>query len=108
MAGTENPGQLRKLRIIEKNFGSDWRKQYTDMAIDAVYNLAINDDRKSIFCKIDKTRKDKLSEMLGHYDTTMGDFIGMLIDAQYERYVEQRLSIVSGMADDYSGYETKS
>lgn len=101
--GGLNSGQLRKIRIIEKNFGPEWRDHYPGMAIDAVYNLAIRDDRKSVFCKIDKTRKDKLGEMLSHYDATMGEFIGKLIDAQYDHYVEQCSSIVSGIAEDYSG-----
>lgn len=98
-----NPGQQRKIRIIEKSFGEDWRNQYAGMAIDAVYNLAIQDDRKSVFCKIDKHRKDRLTEMLDYYDTTMGDFIGMMIDAHYETYTEQRRSIISGIAEDFSG-----
>lgn len=98
-----NPGQQRKIRIIEKAFGADWRDQHPGMAIDAVYNLAIQDDRKSVFCKIDKERKDRLTEMLDYYDTTMGDFIGMMIDAHFESYQTQRRSIISGMAEDYSG-----
>jgi hypothetical protein len=98
-----NPGQQRKIRIIEKEFGSNWRNQYPGMAVDAVYNIAIKDDRKSVFCKIDKHRKDKLQQMLDHYDTTMGDFIGMMIDIHYDNYLEQRKSIVSGIAADYSG-----
>lgn len=98
-----NPGQVRKIRIIEKTFGPDWRNQYPDMAIDAVYNLAIQDDRKSVFCKIDRERKDRLAEMLAYYDATMGDFIGMMIDDHYERYQQQRRSIISGMAEDYCG-----
>ena len=98
-----NPGQQRKIRIIEKTFGENWRDQHPNMAIDAVYNIAINDDRKSLFCKIDRLRKDKLNEMLDHYDVTMGEFIGRMIDLQYEQYQEQRRSIVTGIADDYSG-----
>ena len=98
-----NPGQQRKIRIIAKTFGDNWRDQYSDMAVDAVYNLAIQDDRKSVFCKIDKSRKEKLTEMLHYYDTTMGDFISMMIDTHYDRYQDQRLSIISGIAEDYSG-----
>lgn len=98
-----NPGQQRKIRIIEKTFGANWREQYSDMAIDAIYNLAINDDRKSLFCKIDKQRKDKLTEMLDYFDTTMGDFIGMMIDTHYETYLERRRSIISDIAEDFSG-----
>jgi hypothetical protein len=98
-----NPGQQRKIRIIEKMFGTDWRTQYPDMAIDAVYNIAIHDDRKSLFCKIDKQRKEQLTEMLDYYDTTMGDFIGMMIDTHYMTYQDQRRSIISGIAEDFSG-----
>lgn len=98
-----NPGQARKIRIIEKTFGENWQQQYPEMAVDAVYNLAIQDDRKSLFCKIDKFRKDKLAEMLDYYDTTMGDFIGMMIDTHYENYQEQRKSIITGIAQDFSG-----
>jgi hypothetical protein len=98
-----NPGQQRKIRIIEKTFGDNWRDQYPDMAIDAVYNLAIQDDRKSVFCKIDKQRKEKLTEMLHYYDTTMGDFISMMIDTHFDQYQEQRRSVISGIAEDYSG-----
>jgi hypothetical protein len=98
-----NPGQLRKIRIIEKSFGDNWRDQFPDTAIDAIYNVAINDDRKSLFCKVDKHHKERLSEMLKHYDTTIGDFIGMLIDAHYEQYQEQRRKILTGIAEEYSG-----
>ena len=102
-SGILNPGQLRKIRIIEKNFGDNWRDRYPDMAIDAVYNLAIQDNRKSVFCKIGKDRKEKLAEMLEIYGTTMGDFIGTMIDEYYERYTEQRRDMVTGIADEYSG-----
>src|ERR1044072_2920228 len=95
-----NPGQLRKIRIIEKAFGDNWRDQFPEMAIDAVYNRAINDDRKSLFCKIEKAHKDRLSEMLKYYDTTMGDFVGMLIDAHYEQYQEQRRRLLTGIAEE--------
>lgn len=98
-----NPGQQRKIRIIEKNMGENWRDKHQGMAIDAVYNLAIQDDRKSVFCKIDKDRKEKLTEMLEYYDTTMGDFIGMMIDAHFGTYQHQRRSIISGIAEDFSG-----
>lgn len=98
-----NPGQARKIRIIEKTFGKEWQDQHPGMAVDAVYNLAIQDDRKSLFCKIDKFRKDKLAEMLDYYDTTMGDFISMMIDTHYENYQEQRKSIITGIAQDFSG-----
>lgn len=98
-----NPGQQRKIRIIEKTFGLEWRDRFPEKAIDAIYNMAIHDDRKSVFCKVDKDRKDKLSEMLESYDTTMGEFIGMMIDAYYDRYVEQQQNMVSGIAENYSG-----
>ena len=101
--GTLNPGQQRKIRIIGNIFGSNWREQHPGMAIDAVYNLAIRDERKSVFCKINKDQKQKLMEMIAHYDITMGDFISMMIDIHFEQYTEQRLNIVSGIADDYSG-----
>lgn len=98
-----NPGQLRKIRIIEKTFGSNWQIQYAGMAVDAVYNIAIQDDRKSVFCKIDKERKTKLTEMLDHYDTTMGDFIGMMIDHYYQNYLDRKGKIVEELAEDFSG-----
>jgi hypothetical protein len=98
-----NPGQLRKIRIIEKTFGPGWQNQYAGMAIDAVYNLAIQDDRKSVFCKIDKHRKDKLTEMLDAYGTTMGEFIGTMIDSYYQSYLERKGKIVEELAEDFSG-----
>ena len=98
-----NPGQQRKIRIIEKTFGQDWQNQYTGMAIDAVYNLAIHDDRKSVFCKIDKARKDKLAEMLAAYNITMGDFIEVMIDSYHDRFVHQQKQKLLGIADDYCG-----
>jgi hypothetical protein len=98
-----NPGQQRKIRIIEKSFGSTWPEIYPGMAVDAVYNLAIKDDRKSLFCKIDPMMKDKLAEMLAHYDTTMGEFIGMMIEQWFDRYSEQCRNRLSRIADDYSG-----
>ncbi len=98
-----NPGQQRKIRIIEKIFGRDWRDQYTGMAIDAVYNRAIKDDRKSLFCKIDKVRKQKLMEMLRMYSITMGDFVGVMIDEYHSKFLEQQHNKVTGIADDYSG-----
>ena len=98
-----NPGQQRKIRIIERTFGPKWAETHSGMAIDAVYNLAIQDNRKSLFCKIDPAKKDKLAEMLSAYDTTMGDFIGMLIEDSYVKYAEQRRTMLSGIASDYSG-----
>lgn len=97
------PGQARKIRIIEKTFGSNWRDKFPNKAVDAVYNIAISDNRRSVFFKIQPELKDKLDEMINHYDATIGDFIGMLIDQQYEIYLEQRRNIVLGMAGDYSG-----
>jgi hypothetical protein len=103
-SGTDlNPGQQRKIRIIEKTFGPEWAGAYPNMAIDAVYNLAIKDDRKSLFCKIEPEKKEKLAEMLDFYDAKMGDFLGRMIDSWYERYQEQRRSMLQGIADDYSG-----
>lgn len=99
-----NPGQQRKIRIIEKTFGSNWSETYSGMAVDAVYNLAIKDNRKSLFCKIEPAKKDKLAEMLDYYDTTMGDFIGMMIEQWYENYSEQQRNRLSSIANDYSGF----
>jgi hypothetical protein len=98
-----NPGQQRKIRIIEKTFGVDWRTQYPDMAIDAVYNIAIQDDRKSLFCKIDKHRKEQLAEMLKEYNVTMGELIGSMIDDYFARLIEQQKRKVIGIAEDFSG-----
>ncbi len=98
-----NPGQQRKIRIIEKTFGPDWRDQFPEMAIDAIYNRAIDDDRKSLFCKIDKGHKDKLAEMLDAYGTTMGEFIGRMIEDYHNQFMRQQRDIVSGIADEYSG-----
>lgn len=98
-----NPGQQRKIRIIEKTFGPKWSDTYSGMAVDAVYNLAIKDNRKSLFCKIDPVKKEKLAEMLDHYDTTMGDFIGMMIEQWYEDYSEQQRRLLLSIASDYSG-----
>src|SRR5688572_16483151 len=93
-----NPGQMRKIRIIEKNFGSNWRDQHPGMAIDAVYNLAIRDDRKPVFCKINKDRQLRLTEMLDAYGTTMGDFIGSMIDDYYDRFQNQQKAKITGIA----------
>jgi hypothetical protein len=100
-----NPGQQRKIRIIEKIFGLDWREQYPEKAIDAVYNLAIQDDRKSVFCKIDRNHKEKLEDMLEIYGTTMGEFISTMIDEYHTRFLRQQHDKVTGIADDYSGTE---
>lgn len=98
-----NPGQQRKIRIIEKVFGVQWRDRFAGMAIDAIYNRAIQDDRKPLFCKVDKNRKDRLSEMLKNYNVTMAELISAMIDMHYDRYIEQRRDIMSGIANDYSG-----
>jgi hypothetical protein len=98
-----NPGQQRKLRIIEKSFGPTWPEVYPGMAVDAVYNIAIKDNRKSLFCKIDPVKKDKLAEMLEIYGITMGDFIGSMIDKAYEVYAEQCRARLLGIANEYSG-----
>ena len=98
-----NPGQQRKIRIIEKTFGPEWAEVHPGMAIDAVYNIAIKDDRKSLFCKIDPVKKDKLAEMLEVYDSTMGEFIGSMIDDYYEKYQSRRQRSIAGLAEDYSG-----
>jgi hypothetical protein len=97
-----NPGQQRKIRIIVQTFGSNWPEIYPAMAIDAVYNLAIKDERKSLFCKIEPMKKDKLAEMLENYGTTMGDFIGVMIDDYYERFLQHQHERVRGIANDYS------
>jgi hypothetical protein len=98
-----NPGQLRKIRIIEKHFGANWREDNPGIAVDALYNRAIQDDRKPLFCKIDAMRKARLSEMIKSYNITMAELISAMIDVQYDRYTEQQRSIMSGIAADYSG-----
>ena len=45
----------------------------------------------------------RLQEMIDWYGVTMGDFIGTMIDTHYQKFLEQRRNIVSGIADDYSG-----
>jgi hypothetical protein len=99
---SENPGQTRKIRIITETFGPDWRDKFTGKAIDAIYNIAIHDDRKSVFFKTQPIRKDRLAEMVDYYDTTLGDFLGIMIDDYFDRYLEQRKKILNEMVVAYS------
>ncbi len=96
----------RKIRIIIKTFGEGWRERYPGMAIDAVYNLAIKDDREPVFCKIDKQQKKKLREMTSQYEISIGEFLQEMIDVYYVKFQYQQKQIVSGMAQDYSGIKT--
>jgi hypothetical protein len=63
----------------------------------------LKDERKSLFCKIDKDKKDKLEQMLEYYHTTIGDLIGMMIEIHYDNFIEQKKNIISSIANTYSG-----
>jgi hypothetical protein len=93
----------RKLKIIESRLGADWRKNHPDVAVDAVYNRLVGDDRKTLFCKVQPGTKAKLDEMVTHYEIKMGEFIEKLIEVEYEIFIQQRTKMMQNLARDFSG-----
>jgi hypothetical protein len=96
-------GNARKIKIIEKNIGKNWREMYPDKSIDNIYRIAMKDDRAPLFCKISREQKQALRDMLEHYDTNAGDLVGIMIDTYYEFYINQHDDIIVGSASHYSG-----
>ncbi len=89
---SDNPSYAtaRKIRIIEKKYGPEWRLRYPNRKIDSIYNEVIGDTRKNLFCKIDSQIKDNLDEMVEFHKTSMSEFVEQLITAEYDRYLHNK------------------
>ena len=80
----------RKIRIIEKELGADWKDQRPNQSIDAIYNSIVGDTRKNLFCKIQAESKAKLDEMTSAHKTGMAEFVEQMIDAEHARFQARR------------------
>jgi len=92
----------RKIRIIEKELGADWKTQRPDQSIDAIYNSIVGDTRKNLFCKIQATAKDKLDEMTGAHKVGMAEFVEQMIDAEYARFTSRRSEGEQALLKEFS------
>lgn len=93
---------IRKIKIIEKEFGSNWKSQHKGKSIDAVYNMIIGDTRKNLFCKIDPEIKQCLDEMVDYHDVKMAELVEKLIEEEYDRFVTMRDAKVAEMASQFT------
>lgn len=93
----------RKLRIIHRKAGENWRDQYPGKSIDAVYNLVTGDDRKNLFSKVTPTVKKHLDEMSNYEGANMSEMLEKCIEEAYSRHLEQRSQRSREVTDQYSG-----
>lgn len=93
----------RKIRIITKQLGTDWREKNPGRSIDAIYNEVVGDIRKNLFCKIDPEIKIYLDEMVDNYDMKMGELIERLIREEYEKYSERKINFSDDLANQFGG-----
>lgn len=92
----------RKIRIIEKELGEDWRKQHPNKSIDAIYNIVMGDSRKNLFCKVDPETKEQLDEMVEYHDMQMSSLVEKLVQEEYDRYTQERDARVSHIASQFA------
>lgn len=92
----------RKLRIIQERLGDDWRDQYPDQSIDAVFNQLVGDTRKTLFCKLDAEVKQQLDTMTKDHGVRIGEFLEGLIRKEYDRYVNNRQQLYDSVSEQYS------
>jgi hypothetical protein len=93
----------RKIRIIESQWGPDWKDRTDGKSIDAVYNELTGDNRKTLFCKIQPTVKDNLDTMTDHHKTGMAEFIEQLIQAEWVRYLDRQAIGERELLSEFSG-----
>lgn len=93
----------RKLRIIQEKLGDEWRDDYPDISIDALYNDVVGDTRKNLFCKIDSDVKDQLDEMADSYDVKMAELVERLVQEEYLKFTRNRAELVSDLASQFAG-----
>jgi hypothetical protein len=92
----------RKVRIIEKELGSDWEDQYPGKSIDAIYNIVTGDHRKNLFCKVSPEVKARLDEMVEYQDMKMSELVEKLVQEEYDRYVTERDVRIDNVASQYA------
>jgi len=93
----------RKLRIVEERLGQHWRDTYPGKSIDAVYNAVVGDTRKNLFAKVLPDVKEKLDEMVIHYDVKMSELLERFIETEYDRYLQEKQKLMNNLARDFSG-----
>lgn len=92
----------RKIRIIEKELGADWKNQHSGKSIDAIYNIVMGDVRKNLFCKVDPETKEKLDEMVEYNDMQMSSLVERLVREEYDRYTQDRDARVAHIASQFA------
>lgn len=92
----------RKIRILEEQVGSDWKRQYPGRSVDSVYNQVMGDDRKNLFCKINPNVKGQLDEMVDTYDVRMAELVERLIEAEYDRFRQQNRKVSEDLANEFT------
>ena len=92
----------RKIRIIKKELGNDWRKQYPEESIDKVYNIVMGDGRKNLFCKVEPDTKTQLDEMVDYHDMQMSSLVEKLVREEYDRYTQERDARVAHIASQFA------
>lgn len=92
----------RKIKILEKEVGIDWKKKYPGRSVDSVYNQIMGDDRKNLFCKINPVIKGQLDEMVDIYDVRMAELVERLIEAEYDRFRHQKRKVSEDLANEFT------
>ena len=93
----------RKIKIIERQVGPDWKNTFDGARIDAIYNQITGDSRKNLFCKIRPTVKEHLDEMTVRYDIKMAELIERLIRDEYEKFIQRKQVYRSELANQFVG-----
>ena len=76
----------RKEKIISSHFGENWKIEYSNMSIDALYKKAIGDERKTLFCKVTPECKKFLDEMVEHNDIMKSELVESMIRKEYSKF----------------------
>lgn len=92
----------RKIAIITKNVGPNWRELYPHRKIDSIYNEIVGDNRKNLFCKIRPETKTRLDEMVDHYGIPMSELIQRLIDDHFADFEHERNVAVEQIVQQYT------
>lgn len=95
-----SPATARKIKIIEDHFGDDWKS--LGKSIDALYNEAVGDNRKNLFCKIEPETKERLDEMLDFYNVKLAMFMERLIEAEYKTYTNNKSAIKEAFVKQFT------
>lgn len=92
----------RKIRIITEKLGEQWRDQYPNKSIDAIYNDLVGDTRKNLFCKIDSDVKDKLDAMTEFHKTGMAEFVEQLVKSAWKRHIDLQAETETQMLEEFT------